>query len=145
MDPQYRGLSQVEEEMDVRSRELSHSTSNSPDCSSWLLLQIQVGNGGIPNHILLFGGHFCSFISSKAPRTPKPQGCSEHPTKPHSLSGVITWATISAALLDSFSSSLGIIFSFPKALQDAGILPAMLEALPPYLCAALDTNAHPPP
>lgn len=39
---------------------------------------------------------------------------------------------VCAALLDGFSSSLGIIFSLPKALLNVGILAAMLEVLPPY-------------
>lgn len=39
---------------------------------------------------------------------------------------------VCAALLDGFSSSLGIIFSLPKALLHVGILAAMLEVLPPY-------------
>lgn len=82
MDPQHRGLSQVEEEMDVRRRELGHSTSSSPDCLSCSLLQIQAGNGGIPNHTLLFGGTFCSLICSKDPRAPKPHIPQSHKAAP---------------------------------------------------------------
>lgn len=67
--------------MDVRRRELGHSTSSSPDCLFCSLLQIQAGNRGIPNHILLFGGTFCSLICSKDPRAPKPH-VPQSPTYP---------------------------------------------------------------